>query len=185
VHGDGSKLLRYEPSGGNMITRTRCLVTAFVCVTGLCASFATLSGVSGAGTKIPSVNGIWLTYSWANGSGLPSSPNQVFILRDKPGSTHITGTWGEFKVVGTFSPTTGKATLIAGLQPGTTQTTNFSVTFVFNSVSTAQTNHPKFSGTFDYVERATGQPVPHSSGKSKGTRCAYQTTAKALALCGI
>ena len=63
MHGDGSKLLRYEPSGGNMITRTRCLVTAFVCVTGLCASFATLSGVSGAGTKIPSVNGIWLTYS--------------------------------------------------------------------------------------------------------------------------
>jgi hypothetical protein len=168
-----------------MITRARCLVAAVVCVTGLCASFGALSGVSGAGTKIPSVNGIWLTYAWADSSGVPSSPNQVFILRDKPGSTHFTGTMGEFDVVGTFSPTTGKATLIVGLQAGTTVTTNYYVTFAFNSPSTAQTNHPKFSGTFDYVRRATGQPVPNSSGKAKGLRCAYQTTAKALALCGV
>ena len=168
-----------------MIRRTRCLVASAVCVAGLCGSLGTLSGVSGAATKIPSVNGIWLTYSWAKGAGQPSSPNQVFVLRDKPGSTHFTGTWGEFKVVGTFSPTMGKATLVAGVQPGVTQTTNFYVKFVFKSVSTAQSNHPTFSGTFDYVKRATGQPVPHSTGNTKAKRCSYQTNAKALALCGV
>jgi len=50
------------------------------------------------------------------GSSVPSSPNQVFILRNNPGSTSVTGTWqGEFKIVGTFSPSTGQATLVAGV----------------------------------------------------------------------
>jgi len=107
------------------------------------------------------------------------------VLSNKPGSTRVTGTWGgEFKVVGTLSPATGQATLVAGVQPGVTQTTNFHVKFVFKSTSTAQANHPTFSGWFDYVTRATGKPKP-GTGKSKAYRCAYQTNAKAMALCRL
>jgi len=113
------------------------------------------------------------------------TPNQAFILRNKPGSTSVAGTWqGEFKIVGTFSPATGQATLVAGVQPGVTVTTNFHVKFVFKSTSTAATNHPKFSGWFDYVTRATGKPKP-ATGKTKATRCSYQTGPKALAMCGL
>jgi hypothetical protein len=126
-----------------------------------------------------------LAYAWATGQGKPSSPNQAFILRDKPGSTHVTGDMGEFKIVGTVASATGKAILVVGLPPGTTVTTNYTVRFVFDSNSTAQSNHPTFSGSFDYVRRATGEPVPHSTGKGVATRCSYQTTAKAMGLCGL
>ena len=96
-----------------------------------------------------------------------------------------TGTLAEFKILGTFSPVTGKATLVVGVQPGTTQTTNYHVKFVFKSDSTAQSNHPTFSGSFDYVRLATGQPIPNSTGKVTAIRCSYQTNAKAMALCGL
>jgi hypothetical protein len=95
------------------------------------------------------------------------------------------GTLAEFKILGTFSPVTGKATLVVGVQPGVTRTTNYYVKFVFQSNSTAQSNHPTFSGSFDYVRRATGEPVPDSTGKVTATRCSYQTNAKAMALCGL
>jgi hypothetical protein len=106
------------------------------------------------------------------------------VLNDKPGSTRVTGTWAEFKVLGSVSPATGQATLVAGVQPGVTVTTNFHVRFVFKSRSTAQSNHPTFSGWFDYVVRATGKAKP-GTGKVKAERCAYQTNAKAMALCGL
>jgi hypothetical protein len=95
------------------------------------------------------------------------------------------GSLAEFKILGTFSPVTGKATLVVGVQPGTTRTTNYYVKFVFKSHSTAQTNHPTFSGSFDYVSRATGEPVPNSTGKVTAIRCSYQMNAAAMALCGL
>ena len=97
----------------------------------------------------------------------------------------MTGTLAEFKILGTFSPVTGKATLVVGVQPGVTQTTNYHVKFVFKSNSTAQSNHPTFSGSFDYVRLATGKPIPNSTGEVTATRCSYQTNAKAMALCGL
>ncbi len=168
-----------------MITRSRCLVTVATCVAALWVSLGSLSGGAAAATRVSSVNGIWLAYAWATGQGKPSSPNQAFVLRDKPGSTHFTGDLGEFKIVGTIALATGKALLVIGLQPGVTQTTNDTVRFVFKSNSTAQSNHPTFSGSFDYVRRATGQPVPNSTGKITAIRCSYQTSAKAMALCGL
>ena len=168
-----------------MITRTRCLVTVATCVAALCVSLGSSSGGAAAATRVSSVNGIWLAYAWATGQGKPSSPNQAFLLNNKPGSTRVTGNLGEFKIVGTVAPATGKATLVVGVQPGTTQTTNYSVKFVFKSNSTAQTNHPTFSGSFDYVSRATGLPVPNSTGKVTAIRCSYQKNAKAMALCGL
>lgn len=168
-----------------MITRTRCLVTVATFLVALCVPVSALSGAASAGTKAPGINGIWLAYAWATGQGKPSSPNQFFLLSNKPGSARVTGTLAEFKIVGTFSPVTGKATLVVGLQPGTTQTTNYHVKFVFKSSSTLQSNHPTFSGSFDYVRRATGEPVPNSTGRVTATRCSYQTNAAAMALCGI
>ena len=168
-----------------MITRTRCLVTVATCVAGLSVSLSASNGAATAATKAPGVNGIWLAYAWATGQGKPSSPNQAFLLNNKPGSARVTGTLAEFKILGTFSPVTGKATLVVGVQPGTTQTTNYYVKFVFKSHSTAQTNHPTFSGSFDYVSRVTGEPVPNSTGKVTAIRCSYQTNAKAMALCGL
>jgi hypothetical protein len=168
-----------------MITRTRCLVTVATCVVGLCVSLSALNGAATAATKAPGVNGIWLAYAWSTGASKPSSPDQVFLLHNTPGSARVTGTLAEFKILGTFSPATGKATLVVGVQPGTTRTTNYYVKFVFKSNSTAQSNHPTFSGSFDYVSRATGEPVPDSTGKVEARRCSYQTNAKAQALCGF
>jgi len=156
-----------------------------MCIAALGVSLSSSSGVAAAATRVSSVNGIWLAYAWANGQGKPGSPNQAFVLRDKPGSTHFTGNLGEFKIVGTVAPATGKALLVIGLQTGTTQTTNDTVKFVFKSNSTAQSNHPTFSGSFDYVRRATGEPVPNSNGKVTAVRCSYQTNAKAMDLCGL
>jgi len=168
-----------------MITRTRCLVTVATIMVALCVPVSALGGAAAAGTKAPGINGIWLAYAWATGQGKPSSPNQALLLNNTPGSARVTGTLGEFKIVGTFSPVTGKATLVVGVQPGTTVTTNYHVKFAFRSSSTAQSNHPTFSGSFDYVRRATGEPVPHSTGKVTATRCSYQTNAAAMALCGL
>jgi len=150
----------------------------------LCLSLGSSGGGAAAATKVPNVNGIWLAYAWATGQGKPSSPNQAFVLRDKPGATHFTGDMGEFKIVGTVA-SNGKALLVIGLQPGTTQTTNDTVKFVFKSNSTAQSNHPTFSGSFDYVRRVTGQPVPNSTGTITATRCSFQTSPKAMGLCGL
>jgi hypothetical protein len=106
-------------------------------------------------------------------------------MRNNPGSTSVTGTWqGEFKMVGSSSPATGLATLVAGLQPGVTVTTSFHVKFVSRSTSTATTNHPQFSGWFDYVTRATGKPKP-GTGKTRATRCSYRTGPKAMPLCHL
>jgi hypothetical protein len=74
--------------------------------------------------------------------------------------------------------------LDAGVQPGTLTTMNFKVKFAFRSNSTAQTNHPTFRGTFDDVNRATGQVVPNSEGTVRAIRCSYQTNAKTIARCG-
>src|ERR1017187_5738459 len=123
-----------------MITRTRRLVTVATCVVGLCVSLSASNGAAAAATKAPGVNGIWLAYAWATGQGKPGSPNQAFLLNNKPGSARVTGTLAEFKILGTFSPVTGKATLVVGVQPGTTRTTNYHVKFVFKSNSTAQSN---------------------------------------------
>jgi hypothetical protein len=144
-----------------------------------------LNGAATAATKAPGVNGIWLAYAWATGQGKPSSPNQFFVLNNTPGSARVTGTLAEFKILGTFSPVTGKATLVVGVQPGVTQTTNYHVKLVFRSNSTAQSNHPTFSGWFDYVRLATGKPVPDSTGKVTATRCSYKTNDAAKALCGL
>ena len=155
--------------GGKMVTRTRCLVTVATCVAALCLSLGSSGGGAAAATKVPNVNGIWLAYAWATGQGKPSSPNQAFVLRDKPGSTRFTGDLGEFKIVGTIA-STGKALLVIGLQPGTTQTTNDTVKFAVSSSRTAPLSRtiPPSPGSFDYVRRATGQPVPHSTGSSHG-----------------
>ena len=128
--------------------------------------------------KAPGVNGIWLAYAWATGQGKPSSPNQFFVLNNSQGSARVTGTLAEFKILGTFSPVTGKATLVVGVQPGTTQTTNYHVKFVFKSNSTAQTNHPTFSGSFDYVRRATGQPVRTARARSQRSDVRTRRTPK-------
>jgi hypothetical protein len=166
-----------------MITRARCLVTIATCVAALCVSLGSSNAGATATTRVSSVNGIWLAYAWATGQGRPSSPNQEFLLDNKPGSTLVTGIMADFKIVGTVASATGKATLVVGVQAGTTVTTNYTVRFVFKSNSTALTNHPTFSGSFDYVRRATGDPVPNSTGKVTATRCSYQTNAKAIALC--
>jgi hypothetical protein len=162
-------------------TRTRCLATVAICASAL-GALLTASGAATAAAKTPSINGIWLAYSWFTGPA-SKTPNQVFVLRNNPGSTRVTGEWqGEFTIVGTFSPTTGEATLVAGVQPGVTQTTDFHVDFKFKSASTAPTNHPTFSGWFDYVTRATGLPKPGSKGRSEATRCSYSTGKNAVSL---
>ena len=83
-----------------MIRRTRCLVTVAVCVAALCASLSALSGVSAAATPVPSVTGIWLAYAWATGASQPSSPNEAFVLNDKPGSTASPGPGQSSKSLG-------------------------------------------------------------------------------------
>jgi hypothetical protein len=156
------------------------MVAAAVCALSTGASLSLLSGAVGA-ASVPSVTGIWLAYSPATSS----SPIWTFVLKNSSGSARVTGTWQtEFDVVGTLSAATGAAMLDAGVQPGTRTTMNFAVKFVFKSNSTAQTNHPTFSGTYDDVDRATGQVVPNSHGTVRALRCSYQTNAKAVALCG-
>lgn len=147
-------------------------------VCGLCISPSVASGVVKA--SVPSVTGIWLAYVPASGQ----TPDWTIVLKNNPGSSKITGNYGEFNVVGTISPASGQALLQVGLQPGTTQTDNLNVKFVFKSNSTAQSNHPTFSGTLEIVRRATGEVVPNSQEKVRALRCSYQTNAKAAALCG-
>ena len=55
---------------------------------------------------------------------------------------------------GDHSPATGEATLVAGVHPGATQTTNLHVDFVFKSSSTAQSNSPRSQdGSITCTER--------------------------------
>src|SRR4029077_20170889 len=112
------------------------------------------------------------------------TPVWTFVLHNKPGSTRVTGTWGEFKIVGTVSAATGKAKLVAGVQPGVTVTTDFFVTFNFKSKSTAKTNHPTFAGTYDYVDVATGKQHGTTTGTVRAVRCTTQTSALAIGVCG-
>jgi hypothetical protein len=160
-----------------MITRAR-TVAFCLCVCGLCVSPSVASG--GDDAAVPSVTGIWLAYVPAN----LQTADWTIVLRNNPRSTRITGNYGEFNVVGTISPASGQALLQVGLQPGTTQTDNLNVKFVFKSNSTAQSNHPTFSGTLEIVRRATGEVVPNSQEKVRALRCSSQTNAKAAALCG-
>jgi|SRR5579862_1746594 len=161
-----------------MRARTRILITGIACSFSTCISLACLGGALGAGS-VPNLSGIWLAYV----PKTATSPNQTFVIKETPGSTRITGEWqGEFTLSGTISPSTGKAALCAGCQqPGVTQTTNFDVSFVFRSASTAQANHPTFSGTYHYLEVSTGQTKP--GGTIRAVRCSHQTNAKALAAC--
>jgi hypothetical protein len=161
-----------------MITRGRWTVAIGLCVASLCVSPSLASGVGEA--AVPSVSGIWLANVPAS---LPTA-DWTLVLKNNPGSTRITGSYGEFNIVGTISPRSGKALLQVGLQPGTTVTDNLNVKFVFKSNSTAQANHPTFSGTLEIVRRATGEVVPNSEEKVRALRCSYQTNAQAVALCG-
>lgn len=163
-----------------MRTRTRVVAAVAVCAVSVGALLSSLAGAVGA-ASVPSVTGVWLAYSPATST----SPIWTFVLKNSSGSARVTGTWQtEFDVVGTLSGATGTAMLDAGVQPGTLRTMNFAVKFVFKSSSTAQTNHPTFSGTFDDVTRATGVVVPNTQGTVRAVRCSYQTTAKAIAFCG-
>ena len=133
------------------------------------------------GGLVPSVTGVWVGYFPATNQ----SPTWTFVLTNKHGSTRVTGSWQtNFKIVGTVSAATGEAMLDAGVQAGTTTTMNVKVTFDFKSSSTAQTNHPTFRGTFVDVRRATGEVIPNTEGTVRAVRCSYQTSAKAVALCG-
>jgi hypothetical protein len=160
-----------------MITRARTLVVG-LSICGLCVSPSDASGVVRAAA--PSVSGIWLAYVPASGQ----TPDWIMVLRNSSGSARITGNYGEFIIVGTISPASGQALLQVGLQAGTTQTDNLNVKFIFKPNSTAQSNHPTFSGTLEIVRRATGEVVPNSQEKVRAIRCSYQTGAKAVALCG-
>jgi hypothetical protein len=163
-----------------MRAKTRIVVSVGVFAVTVGASLSLLVGGVGAASA-PSVTGVWLAYSPAT----TKTPIWTFVLHNKPGSSSVTGTWQtSFKIAGTLSAASGKAMLDAGVQPGTLSTMNFDVKFVFKSSSTAQTNHPTFSGTFDDVTRATGQVEPNTEGTVRAIRCSYQTTAKAVALCG-
>lgn len=148
-----------------------------VCLLVTVVALTVLADAMGAGS-IPNVSGVWLAY-------VPrtlTSPNQTFVIKEASGSMRVSGEWqGEFKLSGTVSPT-GKAMLCAGCgQAGVTQTTNFDVTFAFKSASVAQTNHPTFSGTYDYVEVSTGQTKP--GGTIRAVRCSHETGPKTLAAC--
>jgi hypothetical protein len=161
-----------------MIMRAKWTVAVGLCVCGLLFSPGLASG--GARVAVPSVTGIWLAYV----PGSLQTPDWTIVLKNSPGSTRISGNYGEFNVVGTISPASGQALLQVGLQPGTLVTDNLNVKFVFKSNSTAQSNHPTFSGTLEIVRRATGEVVPKSEEKVRALRCSYQTDAKAVALCG-
>ena len=158
----------------------RLFVGATVCFSGLCVVVLALQSGDVAAAPATNVSGIWLAY-------VPpsiTSSNQTFVMRDV--GNRITGTWGgEFKLTGTYSPSTGVATLCAGCgQAGVTQTTNWRVTFKFKSRSTAQSNHPTFKGTYHYVSVTTGIVTPNSTAPMRAIRCSYQTNARAVALCG-
>jgi hypothetical protein len=161
-----------------MVTRARWTVAIVLCVFSLCVSPSLATGVREA--AVPSVTGIWLVKVPAS---LPTA-NWTLVLKNNPGSTRVTGSYGEFNIVGTISPGTGQALLQVGLQPGTLVTDNLNIKFVFKSNSTAQENHPTFSGSLETVRRATGEVVPNTGEKVRALRCSYQTNAKAVALCG-
>ena len=161
-----------------MRASVRLLVGAAACLSGMCMVLALMCGGVGAASG-PNVSGIWLAYV----PPTTTSSNQTFLMRDV--GNRITGTWDGFKLTGTFSPSTGVATLCAGCQQaGVGQTTNWKVSFAFKSTSTAQSNHPTFKGTYHYVTVATGISVPNSTAPMRAIRCSYQTGAKAIALCG-
>ena len=162
-----------------MNARTRHVVAAGASIAGFVAAAGVLAGGVGA-TAVPSVTGIWRGYEPKSST----TPVWTFVLHNKPGSTRVTGTWAQFKILGTVSPSTGKAKLVAGVQPGVTVTTDFYVTFNFKSKSTAKTNHPTFVGTYDYVDAATGQQHGTTTGTVRAIRCTIQTNALALGACG-
>jgi hypothetical protein len=182
-----------------MKTRATSFVAVGVCLAISCGSLAVWSGAAGAAkppavahttAKVPSVTGIWKGFAPAS-SG---TPIWMFILTNKPGSAgvtrHITGEWealdggGDvFTDPGTIDPSTGKALLVAGGgQRGVTQTTNFTVKFVFKSNSTARTNHPTFSGSYDYVNAATGQENS-AGGSVRAVRCSAKVTKAEIQRC--
>src|SRR5271170_1394729 len=135
---------------------TRLGVVVLGCLSTMCLVLAVMSSEVGAAST-PNVSGIWLVYVPASNT----SPSQIFVMRDV--ANRITGTWGEFTLSGTFSPSTLTATLCAGCgQHSVLQTTNWQVKFTFKSTSTAQSNHPSLRGTSHYVSVTTGAVVPNS-----------------------
>ena len=82
-------------------------VVVTVCCSALLFVLAVMSSVAGA-APAPNMSGIWLVYVPASNP----SPAQIFVMHDV--ANRITGTWGEFTLSGTFSPSTGTATLCAG-----------------------------------------------------------------------
>src|SRR5580704_8030522 len=103
-----------------MRASTRLAVLMTVCVSGMCTVLGVTSSVAAAST--PNVGGIWLVYVPATNT----SPSQTFVMRDV--ANRITGSWGEFTLSGTFSPSTLTATLCAGCgQKSVLQTTNWQV----------------------------------------------------------
>ena len=153
-------------------------VVVTVCCSAVLFALAVMSS-AGSAAPAPNMSGIWWVYVPASNTG---SPQQIFVMHDV--ANRITGTWGEFTLSGTYSPSTGTATLCAGCgQHSVNQTTNWQVKVTFKSTSTAQSNHPILRGTVHYVNILTGEVVPNSTLPMRAVRCSYQTGAKAPAAC--
>lgn len=159
----------------NVLVR-RSLAAGVVCVL-IGAAFALL-GAAAAAASVPSISGIWLAYVQPS----LGSPNRTFVIRAVAGSSRVSGTCGPFKLSGTVSSASGEAKLCAGCcEARVSQTTDWRVTFVFRSRSTAQTNHSTSAGSYDNVVVASGQVRP--ARPVRAVRCSDETGAKALAGC--
>jgi hypothetical protein len=174
--------------------RVKDLVAVSFCVVSLTAVLAVVTEAGAANTnatnvKVTEVSGVWRAYDPANAK----APIWMFILKNKPGSGEITGSWealaggGDiFTDPGTVSPS-GAALLRAGEgQPGVETNMDFTVKFVYKSNSPAASNHPTFSGTWDNVWAIgpnKGQQEGTATGTVRAVRCSSSTSAKAIAAC--
>ncbi len=171
------------------------LVAVGLCLVSLSAVVVAVSTGAGAenakltNVKVTNVTGVWRAYDPANAK----TPIWMFILKEKPGSGKITGTWealdggGDiFTDPGTVSPSGAAVLQAGGGQPGVQAGDRFMVTFVFKSNSPASTNHPTFRGPWD-TAWTTGPQTGEKEGEDTGTvraiRCSSSTSAKAIAAC--
>ena len=171
------------------------LVVAGLCVVSLSVVGAAVSAGAGAANarvtnvKVTNVTGVWRAYEPANSK----TPVWMFILKNKPGSGKITGTFealsggGDiFTDPGTVSPSGAAVLQAGGGQPGVEYGYRFTVKFVFKSNSPASSNHPTFSGPYD-TAWTTGPSIGEQEGTATGTvravRCSSSTSAKAIAAC--
>jgi hypothetical protein len=177
-----------------MMRRVKDLVAFGLCVVSLSAVLAVVTEAGAANTKATNLNvinvsGVWRAYDPANAK----APIWMFILRNKPGSGEITGSWealaggGDvFTDPGTVSPSGAALLRAGGGQPGVETNMDFTVRFVFKSNSPAASNHPTFSGTWDNVWAVgaqKGQQEGTATGTVRAVRCSSSTSAKAIAAC--